>query len=133
MSRTDAILKRLSVLHPKLVDLSLDELGKGRIERLHAVHPSAHHRLDVIQQIMCRRSIDIASIERRHDIDFNRYFADALARLQPLVEDGLVLLERMRVSVSSRGRLLLRIIAMCFDRYTHERRNWPPSARRDCR
>lgn len=73
-------------------------------------------RGDVIQQIMCRRSIDIASIERRHDIDFNRYFADALARLQPLAEDGVVLLERMRVSVSSRGRLLLRIIAMCFDR-----------------
>jgi oxygen-independent coproporphyrinogen-3 oxidase len=76
-------------------------------------------RGEVIQQIMCRRSIDIASIERRHDIDFNRYFADALARLQPLAEDGLVLLERMRVSVSSRGRLLLRIIAMCFDRYSN--------------
>lgn len=76
-------------------------------------------RGEVIQQIMCRRSIDIASIERRHDIDFNRYFADALARLQPLAEDGLVLLERMRVNVSSRGRLLLRIIAMCFDRYSN--------------
>lgn len=76
-------------------------------------------RGDVIQQIMCHRSIDIASIERRHDIDFNQYFADALARLQPLVEDGLVLLERMRVNVSSRGRLLLRIIAMCFDRYSN--------------
>ena len=63
--------------------------------------------------------VDIGGIERRYDIDFDRYFADALARLQPLAEDGLVMIERMRVSVSSRGRLLLRIIAMCFDRYSN--------------
>ncbi len=74
-------------------------------------------RGDVIQQLMCRGSIDIAALERRYDIDFHRYFADAMARMQPLVTDGLVVLERWRISATSRGRLLLRIIAMCFDRY----------------
>lgn len=77
-------------------------------------------RSDVIQQLMCRGSIDVAAVERRHDIDFDRYFADALARVQPLVSDGLVVLDRLRISATSRGRLLLRIIAMCFDRYINE-------------
>ena len=37
--------------------------------------------------------------------------------LQPLAEDGLVRIEPDRIAVTSRGRLLLRNIAMCFDRY----------------
>jgi oxygen-independent coproporphyrinogen III oxidase len=74
-------------------------------------------RGDVIQQLMCRGFVDIAAVERRYDIDLHRYFADALGRMQPLVSDGLVILERSRISATSRGRLLLRIIAMCFDRY----------------
>jgi oxygen-independent coproporphyrinogen-3 oxidase len=78
-------------------------------------------RADVIQQLMCRGTIDIAAVERRYDIDFHRYFADALAHAQPLAQDGLVTLERLRISATSRGRLLLRIIAMCFDRYLNHR------------
>lgn len=77
-------------------------------------------RAAVIQQLMCQGAVDIAAVERRYDIDFHRYFADALARVQPLVSDGLVVFERMRISATSRGRLLLRIIAMCFDRYINE-------------
>ena len=74
-------------------------------------------RADIIQQLMCRGWVDIAAIERRYDIDFHRYFADSLARLQSLVNDGLAVIERSRILATSRGRLLLRIIAMCFDRY----------------
>ena len=50
-------------------------------------------------------------------IDFPRYFAEALRRLQPLQSDGLVELAANGLRATSRGRLLLRIIAMCFDRY----------------
>jgi oxygen-independent coproporphyrinogen-3 oxidase len=59
----------------------------------------------------------MAAMERRYAIDFASYFATALERLAPLVEDGLVRIEERRISVTSRGRLLLRNIAMCFDRY----------------
>ena len=77
-------------------------------------------RADVIQRLMCLGCIDIAAIERRHDVDFLTYFADALARLRPLSADGLVCVDERRIAATSRGRLLLRIIAMCFDRYLHE-------------
>jgi oxygen-independent coproporphyrinogen-3 oxidase len=66
---------------------------------------------------MCRGSIDRAQLEGRHDIEFNEYFADSLERLQSLVADGLVVMEGSRITATSRGRLMLRIIAMCFDHY----------------
>jgi oxygen-independent coproporphyrinogen III oxidase len=74
-------------------------------------------RAEVIQQLMCRGAIDRAQIAARHDIEFDTYFADSLERLRPLTADGLVVFDGPRIVATSRGRLMLRIIAMCFDRY----------------
>ena len=74
-------------------------------------------RADAIQQLMCQGEIDITNFEHRHRMDFQTYFASSIARLQPLVVNGLVRIERNLIAATSRGRLLLRIIAMCFDRY----------------
>jgi oxygen-independent coproporphyrinogen-3 oxidase len=74
-------------------------------------------RAEVIQQLMCRGEIDIAAIERPHKLDFGSYFADALQRLRPLIEDGLATAEPAFIRATPRGRLLLRVIAACFDRY----------------
>jgi oxygen-independent coproporphyrinogen III oxidase len=77
-------------------------------------------RADVIQQLMCRAAIDIRSIEQRHGIHFLSYFADAIERLQALAADGLVVLTDDAVTATARGRMLLRVVAMCFDRYLNE-------------
>jgi oxygen-independent coproporphyrinogen-3 oxidase len=74
-------------------------------------------RADVIQSLMCDGAIDTARFGARHGIDFDTYFAAALRRLHELALDGLVVLQPGRIEVTSRGRLLLRIIATCFDRY----------------
>ncbi|MFC3658937.1 oxygen-independent coproporphyrinogen III oxidase [Luteimonas notoginsengisoli] len=74
-------------------------------------------RADLIQQLMCQAEIPVGALERRYDIDFHAYFADALARLKPLQDDDLVRIEPGRISATTQGRLLLRNIAMCFDRY----------------
>ena len=74
-------------------------------------------RADLIQALMCSAEIPVRALERRYAIDFPAYFADAMAKLQPLEQDGLVRVEPDCISVTSRGRLLLRNIAMCFDRY----------------
>ena len=82
-------------------------------------------RADVIQQLMCKGEIDVALIERNYDIEFRRYFANALGQLDPLAVDGLVTVESARIAATARGRFLLRIIAMCFDAYvsgTHGQR-----------
>lgn len=77
-------------------------------------------RAEIIQQLMCQGCIDLPAIERRHEIDFHVYFAESLARLRPLVDDGLATVADRRITVTSNGRLLLRMIAMCLDRYLTE-------------
>jgi len=74
-------------------------------------------RADIIQALMCYGTLEFAAIEARHGIEFSSYFATELARLAPLAQDGLLELSQQRIAVMPRGRLLLRNIAMCFDRY----------------
>jgi oxygen-independent coproporphyrinogen-3 oxidase len=78
-----------------------------------------------IQSLMCQGSIDIAQFEQRFELDFRRYFEDALVRLQSLAADGLVTLTDQRIAATTQGRLLLRIIATCFDRYLNEATSAP--------
>jgi oxygen-independent coproporphyrinogen III oxidase len=74
-------------------------------------------RADVIQRIMCRGEVDIQDVERQHTIAFGKYFANELASLSALAADDLVTVSDERIRATPRGRLLLRLIAMCFDRY----------------
>lgn len=74
-------------------------------------------RADIIQQLMCARSIDIDAVERRFDIDFLNYFSDALQELEQLAADGLVTIDKRHIAVTSQGRYVMRIIGTCFDRY----------------
>jgi oxygen-independent coproporphyrinogen-3 oxidase len=76
-------------------------------------------RADVIQELMCHGRLDYGRIGRRHGIAFTEYFADALPRLQTLADDGLLTFTRVGFQATPRGRLLLRVIAMCFERYLH--------------
>jgi oxygen-independent coproporphyrinogen-3 oxidase len=91
--------------------------GKAPVWRGLELSTDDRVRADVIQQLMCNAAVDIAGIEHRHDIDFWQYFAAGRERLAELSDDGLVELSELRISATSRGRLLLRIIAMCFDGY----------------
>ncbi|MGA9027312.1 MAG: oxygen-independent coproporphyrinogen III oxidase [Steroidobacteraceae bacterium] len=74
-------------------------------------------RKDVIQQIMCHGIIDLPATERRFGIEFDRYFDAALPRLRTLQSDGLIDRDETRISLTARGRLLMRNVAMAFDAY----------------
>ena len=95
---------------------ALDE-GRLPVFRGMRMNEDDQLRADLIQQLMCQGEIPVTALERRYAIDFAEYFALALDRLAPLAEDGLVRVEEQRIVVTSRGRLLLRNIAMCFDHY----------------
>jgi len=94
-------------------------LDEGRLPTFRGMRLSEDDQLraDLIQQLMCHGCVPIDALERRYDIDFRDYFADALRKLAPMERDGLVRVERHRILATPRGRLLLRNIAMCFDRY----------------
>ncbi|TCJ17089.1 oxygen-independent coproporphyrinogen III oxidase [Parasulfuritortus cantonensis] len=74
-------------------------------------------RRDAITKVMCDLELDKAAFSATWGIDFDSYFADALADLKPLAEDGFVIVEANYVLVTELGRLFLRNIAMCFDAY----------------
>jgi oxygen-independent coproporphyrinogen-3 oxidase len=103
-------------------------LDGGGLPLWRGLELSADDRLreDVIQQLMCRGEIDVHAIEARHGIDFADYFDDALARLHQLEPDGLVLVSPHRIRATARGRLLLRVLAMCFDAYLGKTAAAPP-------
>ena len=71
----------------------------------------------VIGQLMCHGFVDVRAIEEPHGISFADYFREALEQLRPHARDGLVTLDDQGIAVTGKGRLLLRSIAMCFDRY----------------
>ena len=54
-------------------------------------------------------------------MDFRRYFAPEMARLRELADEGLVELAPEWIVVTPKGRLLVRVICMAFDRYLRER------------
>ena len=74
-------------------------------------------RGEVIQQLMCQGRLEFKAVEQRWEIDFWQYFAAARPRLEALAADGLIELRDDGLEVTPAGRLLLRVVAMCFDAY----------------
>jgi oxygen-independent coproporphyrinogen-3 oxidase len=83
-------------------------------------------RRDAITRVMCDLELDFAAFGKEWGIVFGDYFADAMANLRPLADDGLVEIAADRVSVTPSGRLFLRNIGMCFDRYLRNATNEQP-------
>lgn len=74
-------------------------------------------RAALINQLMCQGEVDAHALAARHGVDFDQYFAAALASLSVLQADGLADYRDGVVRATERGRPLLRLLAMCFDRY----------------
>jgi len=66
---------------------------------------------------MCYDKLRFDDFDAVAHIDFRSYFADELAQLAPLASDGLIEVDDDSISIQPKGRLLLRNIAMKFDRY----------------
>lgn len=79
-------------------------------------------RRAVIQALACQFRLAKKSIEISYLIDFDRYFSAELADLRGMADDGLVQLDAEWITVTARGRMLIRNICMVFDKYLrHER------------
>lgn len=73
----------------------------------------------MIMELMCHLRLRKRDVEARIGRPFAAYFAPELARLQPLIADGLLLNTDDDLEVTERGRWFLRNIASAFDRYLH--------------
>ena len=74
-------------------------------------------RADVIQQLMCHDGLSFGDFESSHDICFKSYFQNELINLATLANDGLVYVDEDEIEVTASGKLLMRSVAMIFDRH----------------
>jgi oxygen-independent coproporphyrinogen III oxidase len=79
-------------------------------------------RREVIQALMCGFMVSFESVENRHGVDFHEYFATELEAVKPMADDGLIKLTSNAITVTEPGRLLVRAVAMVFDRHLREQR-----------
>ena len=74
-------------------------------------------RAEVIQALMCYDELLYDDFGAQHGVDFRDYFSAEIERLAPLAEDDLIEVDDVGIRITPKGRLLLRNIAMTFDRY----------------
>ena len=91
--------------------------GMLPVQRGYKLSEDDRLRRDVIISLMCHGRVDFSEIEKRYDIDFKDYFADALAQLDEHVADGLVQIDGSSVRLLPQGHLMMRNVAMAFDAY----------------
>jgi oxygen-independent coproporphyrinogen-3 oxidase len=112
------------VQNVKTLDAYYGALDEGRlpVHRGFELGDDDLLRRAIIQKLMCEFRLDIAALEAAHGFRFAQRFARELTALAPLAADGLVTLSPARIDVTPRGRMLVRTIAMVFDRYLAEAR-----------
>ncbi|MCE2706496.1 MAG: oxygen-independent coproporphyrinogen III oxidase [Proteobacteria bacterium] len=71
----------------------------------------------VIKQIMCKFCLNFSQIENKFNINFSQYFDLELLQLQELENLGLIDLFSDSVTVTPKGRFLIRNVAVVFDKY----------------
>lgn len=102
------------------LDKELLPVGKGYL-----LTDEDRLRRHVIMSLMCHFRLDIPAVEQRFGIDFTAHFAEALAQLQEMEDDGLVVRTPEAITVTERGRFFIRNVAMAFDAYLSTTANRP--------
>lgn len=94
-------------------------IGQGRLPIARGYELTAEDQLraDVIMRLMCDLSLDYGAMSAKWQIDFGAHFAGALEQLEGPAEDGLIQHHENGFTVTERGRLFIRNLAMCFDAY----------------
>ena len=103
----------------KTLDEYYDALDRDELPVLRGIELTADDllRRSIIQALMCHFELSIESVEIAHLIKFSDYFAEELDDLREMAKAGLVKVEDDWITVLPAGRLLVRGIAMLFDRY----------------
>lgn len=78
-------------------------------------------RRAIIQALMCHFELSKTSFNADWAIDFDRYFTTEMPELEDYAREGLLELSPQRITVTPKGRMLIRNICMVFDKYLRTR------------
>ena len=103
----------------KTLDEYYDRLDRGELPVMRGIElsPDDLVRRAVIQALACHFVVSKESISIAHLIDFDSYFSEELQQLRQQEREGLVRIDDEWISVTPKGRLLVRVICMVFDKY----------------
>lgn len=103
----------------RTVNAYYESLDQGRlpVERGYDLSTDDVLRRDVIMILMCSMPLRFAEVDEKYGIEFERYFAAELERLQPYEEVGLMETRDRVITVTPKGRLFVRALGMVFDKY----------------
>jgi oxygen-independent coproporphyrinogen-3 oxidase len=79
-------------------------------------------RKQVISELICHFQLDIKAIEKQFGITFADYFEQELQLLDPMIDDGLLFIQKSTMFITPPGRLLIRNICMVFDYYIQKQK-----------
>jgi oxygen-independent coproporphyrinogen III oxidase len=107
------------VQNVKTLDEYYDRLDQDMLPVMRGVElkPDDMIRRAVIQALMCHFALAVESIELAYLIDFRKYFAQELEQLQGYAREGLVEIDDEWITVTPKGRLMVRAISMVFDQH----------------
>jgi len=74
-------------------------------------------RRTVIMKLMCNFELTFNEIETMYNINIKEYFSSAFDKLKIMEDEGLVKIDIEKIKVTEMGRLLIRNIAMNFDKF----------------
>ena len=97
-------------------------LDQHRLPTLRGMRLSADDivRRDLIGQLMCHFKVNATQFSQKHGIEFDEYFANEEPELNHLKDSGLIEWHGNSLTVPMSGRLLVRRVAMAFDRHLRE-------------
>lgn len=93
-------------------------IGGGRLPVMRGIRLARKDRLRaaIIERLMCDLTVDVGALCTAHGYRAS-HCDTALSRVAQLANDGLAAIEGRRVTVPEDARLLVRVVAACFDAY----------------
>ena len=106
----------------KTIDAYYDTIDHGHLPVLRGLWLDQDDliRRELIGELMCQFRLNTQSFADSYGINFSEYFADELTELRVLEDAGLVKFNAHEIIVPIKGRLLVRRVAMTFDRHLKE-------------
>ena len=116
----------------KTLDAYYDRLDQGElpVARGYKLAMDDVLRRFIIQMLMCNFELSLRSLEQAYPISFQAYFRQELEQLHEMAELGLLTIDNDWITVSLKGRLLIRNICMVFDRHLQAARGLQSEAQR---
>lgn len=107
----------------KSLDAYYERIERGELPIARGIKLSTDDilRRIVIQMLMCNFELSMKLLEESFPFDFRDYFASELNELRKMEADGLLTFDGDILTITAKGRLLIRNICMVFDRYLNQK------------